>query len=135
MRTIRISDEVWEAIARQGKFGETEDDVLRRVFGIKGEHEMHSTAPQPTGPRRRFATRRMHAGVHRAAGAQREHLLVSFEGSPEKRWELPDRSEKGEIRRVRQEAIEYALDNGASKPGQTNYVLKALTDASYYLTK
>ena len=29
MRTIRISDEVWQEIAQRGKFGETEDDVAR----------------------------------------------------------------------------------------------------------
>ena len=35
MRTVRISDEVWNAIAQRGKFGETPDDVLRRVFNIE----------------------------------------------------------------------------------------------------
>jgi len=34
MKTIRISDEVWAEIAKRGKFGETEDDVLQRIFGI-----------------------------------------------------------------------------------------------------
>jgi len=34
MRTVRISDEVWAKIAERGKFGETEDDVLRRVFKL-----------------------------------------------------------------------------------------------------
>ena len=32
MRTIRISNEVWDEIAKKGKFGENEDDVLRRQF-------------------------------------------------------------------------------------------------------
>ena len=35
MKTIRISEDVWEAMAKRGKFGETPDDVLRREFGIK----------------------------------------------------------------------------------------------------
>lgn len=34
MRTIRISDAVWQAIAEKGKFGETPNVVLERVFGI-----------------------------------------------------------------------------------------------------
>ena len=34
MPTIKVSDEVWEAIAERGKFGETEDDVLRRAFNL-----------------------------------------------------------------------------------------------------
>ena len=35
MRTIEVSDPVWQEIATRGKFGETEDDVLRRVFEIR----------------------------------------------------------------------------------------------------
>jgi len=34
MRNILVSDAVWEAIAHRGKFGETEDDVLRREFKL-----------------------------------------------------------------------------------------------------
>jgi negative regulator of replication initiation len=34
MKTIRISDDVWNAMAEYGKFGETPDDVLRRVLKI-----------------------------------------------------------------------------------------------------
>jgi hypothetical protein len=34
MRTIRISEEVWNEIAKRGKFGETPDDVLKGVFNI-----------------------------------------------------------------------------------------------------
>ena len=135
MRTIRISDEVWEEIATRGKFGETEDDVLRRIFEIKGHVEMRMTTPRVREHRRHYATRRMHAGVHGIPGTPREQLLVSFEGGPEKRWGLPDKSKKEEIRTIRQEAVKFALENGASKPGQTNAVLKALTDAGYYLTK
>ena len=140
MRTIRISDEVWEEIAKQGKFGETEDDVLRRVFGLDNRGGLENQGSEqrhlrPRRPRRHHATRRMHAGVHRVPGAEREHLVVSFQDGPERRWELPDPSDKVEIRKVRKEAVEFALENGASKPGQTNAVLKALTDAGYYVTK
>lgn len=34
MRNIQISDEVYNKIAKEGKFGETTDDVLRRKYGI-----------------------------------------------------------------------------------------------------
>jgi hypothetical protein len=37
MKTIRISDAVWKAIADRGKFGETPNMVLERVFGIAKE--------------------------------------------------------------------------------------------------
>ncbi len=45
MRNIRISEEVWKEIANRGKFGETEDDVLRRVFGIEG----YNASPEGKG--------------------------------------------------------------------------------------
>ena len=34
IKTIRISIDVWNEIAKRGNFGETENDVLKRVFGI-----------------------------------------------------------------------------------------------------
>ena len=34
MKTIRISNDVWEAMAEHGKFGETPDDVFRRILKI-----------------------------------------------------------------------------------------------------
>ena len=34
MVKIDVSEIVWKKIAAQGKFGETEDDVLRRVFKV-----------------------------------------------------------------------------------------------------
>jgi len=37
MTTIRISDRVYEEIAKRGKFGETPNDVLERVFKIEKE--------------------------------------------------------------------------------------------------
>lgn len=132
MRTIRISEEVWKEIAKLGKFGETEDDVLRRVFGLDPQADKHEGQALVTGPKRRrghYATNRMHAGVHSG------QLVVSFANGAEDRWELPERSDKAEIRKIRAEAVEFAMKNGASEPGQTNAVLKALTEAGYYLTK
>lgn len=34
MHNINVTAPVWQAIASRGKFGETEGDVLRRVFGL-----------------------------------------------------------------------------------------------------
>ena len=140
MGKIWVSDAVWEEIAKRGKFGETEDDVLRRVFGIeeagfRKEDNRRQSGSSSAAPRPRYATRRMHAGVHRAPGTQHEYLLVSFHSGPDKQWELPDRSDKTGIRTVRDEAVKFALENGASDPGQTTAVMKALTSASYHLTK
>ena len=41
MRTIRISEEVWDEIAKRGVFGETPDIVLRRIFGLDKSTDKH----------------------------------------------------------------------------------------------
>ena len=129
MRTIKVSEVVWNKIAERGKFGETEDDALRRVFGLP------ALAPEQKQPVRRgrgairYATKRMSARVENGT------LIVAFEDGARHEWPLPNRVDKVNIRNVRQAAVAFALENGASDPGQTNAVRKALTDAGYHLTK
>lgn len=125
MKTIRISDEVWEEIAKRGKFGETEDNVLRRVFGLDKREPVSRVIGHT---RRHFATVRMTA---RAVGRE---LQVEFESGARNKWVLPDRSDKVAIRSVRDAAVEFASQNGAT-PGQVNAVKKALTEAGYHLAK
>jgi len=33
-KQVTLSDAVWDEIAKQGNFGESEDDVLRRILGL-----------------------------------------------------------------------------------------------------
>ena len=130
-RSIRISGAVWNAIAERGRFGETVDDVLRRVFGLVPEHDPERSVSDRRGTGRRAprrATNRMSAHVEHG------RLLVQFTDG-EKSWDLPDPTDKGAIRRIRDEAVAFALAHGASEPGQTNAVKKALTNAGYYLTR
>jgi hypothetical protein len=128
MRTIRVSDEVWAAIAERGKFGETEDDVLRRSLDLPP-----MTAQQQFGHRGRgavrFASKRMSGRVESGK------FVVEFEDGARREWALPHREDKDAIRLVLERAIAFALENGASDPGQTNAVRKGLTDAGYHLTK
>lgn len=126
MRTIRISTEVWEAMANVGKFGETPDDVLRRVFNIAGKAEASFGSGGARGPR--MASTRMSASV------DGQDLKVEFRDGASKSWKLPKRDDKAGIRRVREAAVEFARENGATH-GQRNAVRKALTDAGYHLTK
>jgi hypothetical protein len=139
MRIIRISEEVWQVIASRGKFGETEDDVLRRVFDLPpnsmnegvqtltgGGADSYRTL---SGRRRSFAKQRMSSYV----GANQLH--IEFHGGASSSWTLPDRNDKAGIRAVLDKAILFATNNGASVPGQTNAVRKTLTDKGYYLTK
>lgn len=138
MKTIRISDQVWQAIADRGKFGETEDDVLRRVFDIPQnsvDDEVCSIADggsgshrAPSSHRRSFAIQRMSSFI------DRNGLHLEFQGGASSSWTLPDRSDKVGIRAVLDKATEFARANGASF-GQLMAVRKALTNGGYHLTK
>jgi hypothetical protein len=139
MRSILISDPVWQAIAANGKFGETEDDVLRRVFGLAPATEAtaapgpglaRATAlPRSTGTRRQsFATNRMSSYI------SGNELRVSFASGEANAWPLPKQGDREGIRTVRDKAIVFAERNGATL-GQTNAVRKTLTDAGYHLLK
>ena len=133
MQDIRISQEVWDAIAERGKFRETEDDVLRRVLGVPpaGAQERGRLA----GGRRkgrgniRYATKRMPSRL------EGDHLVVEFSDGKAGRWKLPDRKDKEGIKRLRETARAFVVSNGGTDPGQVNAVYKTLTDAGYFLHK
>ncbi len=121
MRTIRISDKVWNAIAEQGKFGETPDDVLRRVFKIEPVDKANMR-------------RRMAANHKMTARVEGGNLSISFADGLTKKWLLPLKDQKGELRAVRDVAIAFAVQQGATD-GQLKAVIKAMTSAGYHLTK
>ena len=125
MKTIRISDEVWDEIAKRGKFGETEDDVLRRIFSIAG---LSRPLPKPMPSRIKKAILRMSTFVRNGT------LFVEFENGRKNQWGLPDQKDRDGIRKVRDIAVEFARQNSAFF-GQMNAVKKALTDAGYYVAK
>jgi hypothetical protein len=129
MRTIRISDTVWAAVAERGKFGETEDDVLRRVFGLPPE-DAAQRARTPGGQLgrggKRLATKRMSARV------TDERLSVEIEGGNSRKFELPqDKSDKAGTKSARDAAHVYARSQGATQ-GQIDAITKALNEAGYY---
>ena len=127
MRTIKISDAVWAAIAERGKFGETEDDVLRRVFALPPDNLIRRTGPGRTGRGgKRNATKRMSAGV------TNDRLFIEFEGVGPRPFALPhDLSDRTAIKRVRADAHSYARAQGATQ-GQIDAITKALNEAGYY---
>ena len=121
-RTIRVSQPVWEAISKRGRFGESADDVLRRVLRI-------DTGPRPVGKmRKREASYRMTAKI------ESSQLLVQFASGPSRTWPLPSKSDKSGIRSTRDEAVAFAQANGATL-GQVNAVKKALTANGYHINK
>jgi hypothetical protein len=138
MRTIRITEDVWQAIASHGKFGENEDDVLRRILELppnstsdgililtKGGRSSYQT---PLGKRRTFAKRRMTSYI----GSNQ--LYIEFNGGASSSWSLPDRSDKAGIRSALEKAIQFGKSNGATL-GQINAIRKTLTDEGYHLRK
>jgi len=139
MRNILISDEVWAVIAANGKFPETPNDVLERLLHVKKEVPPPITSPQPltrqpVAPTPKKPQRHSHSTRRMSAYVQGKILYVKFEHGPEDRWRLPDVSDKNGIRAVRDQAVAFARQNGASL-GQENAVKKALTDAGYWLVK
>jgi hypothetical protein len=137
MRSIRISEEVWQEVAARGRFGETEDDVLRRIFDLpnNGTHngrqassgsEDQRTPSAQSSPRIIRAKKRLRSFV--AEG----QLHVGFYNGPTQSWPLPARSDKDGIRAVRVQACRFASEQGATQ-GQISAVRKALTDAGYHL--
>jgi len=130
MRTIRISEEVYLEIAKRGTFGETPDDVLRRVFKLP---EKHGNTPthRTRGPKTRSPNK---TGDRMSAWVENERLHVTFQSGNSESWALPPKSDKDGIREVRDQAVEFAEMYDATE-GQVNAVKKALTDNGYWLIK
>ena len=137
MRSIRVSEEVWQAIAGRGKFGENEDDVLRRVLDLpqNSAGEINTSTGSaggsyraPTGRSKSMAKQRMSSYIGN------NQLYVEFQDGASSSWILPERKDKTGIRAALAKALQFARDNGASL-GQRNAVRKTLTDESYHLTK
>jgi hypothetical protein len=134
-----VSDEVWDKIAERGKFGETEDDVLRRIFGLaearKPASELAPIPQRKAGKRRNLSIRRQRASVRRFAGQPNAFLVVAYDDRPGQQWKLPaDRKDRNGIREVLSAALQFGEANQATI-GQLNAIRKALTDAGYHLTK
>ncbi|WKZ32555.1 MAG: hypothetical protein QY316_11665 [Thermodesulfobacteriota bacterium] len=130
MKNIRISDDVWNEIAKRGYFGETEDDVLRRVFGLNKKKTTSDSLEKNGVFRSRNKTKnRLSTRVNDAG-----KLVVDFQNGSRREWVLPSRNEKKEIRKVIEEASVFAHENDATI-GQINAIRKALTDSGYHLTK
>ena len=133
MRTIRVSEDVWQVIANHGKFGETEDDVLRRILKLPPQ-SMTDDLTKPSEisrcriPRGSFATQRMSSHINN------NQLQITFQDGNTRSWTLPTRSDKVGIKAVRDKAVTFARENGATI-GQINAVKKALTENGYHLTK
>lgn len=138
MKSISISEPVWQAIASRGKFGETEDDVLRRVFGLPAlSGNSYTPAPpvRSSPATRSSAVRRSSFATDKLSSyISGNELRVAFASGPSESWKLPQKSDKAALRTVRDQATAFAEKHGATL-GQVNAVKKALTDSGYHLLK
>lgn len=132
MRTIKISDAVWEVIEKNGKFRETEDDVLRRLLKLPdGRSGTSSTSGQPRAWKERRATVRMTQTV---IEENRKHfLMLRFDSGETGKWTLPPKDDTSAIRKVRDEAMQFVKRSGGTK-GQEHAAIRALTSRGYYVT-
>ena len=129
MKTIRISDEVWDKIAERGKFGETPDDVLRRVFEID-----HTLNKQPDNQNYVIRSRQRIAEVPLSSRVKNGLLTLKFQTGQSKEWPISKDDTVQKIREVRKAACDFAELNGATF-GQIMAVKKAFTNAGIYVSK
>ncbi len=128
MRTIRISEEVWQEIAKRGVFGETPDDVLRRVF----ELESRANTYNRTGTRIKTRSKTKRAKNRLSPRFEDNHLILEFANGVSKSFPLPEKSNKDEINNVTYDVMQFVQENGGT-PWQINAGRKALTDARYHI--
>lgn len=132
MRTIRISEEVWDEIAKRGVFGETPDIVLKRVLGIDNnslaEHRLGRNVSLRNRKKARCATDRLSTRI------EGNSILLSFASGISMRFTLPDRQDREKIRDVTTNVMNFVEENRGTE-GQINAARKALTDAGYHMVK
>lgn len=143
MPTIEVSELVsaWLVDERERRPDQSYDDILRSLIGLPARARSSSVpaarlSVPDTSPsvavrspaRASVATRRLQSYI---SGNQ---LVVGFVGAAERRWTLPPRDDKRRIRSVRDEAVSFVTQQGATI-GQQNAVKKALTDAGFHLIK
>ena len=126
MRTIRISDEVWDVIEKNGKFRETEDDVLRRLLDVGGSLSVKPTVARAWKERRALVRMTQHV--------ENNELVLKFDTGKVFRKALPSKENSSEIRTVRDAAIEFVKANGGTK-GQEHAAIRALTHRGYHVTR
>jgi len=112
---------------------------MKTIVSTKGRIILPAEFRQRDGvePGQEFEVERMDRGEYRLkrkAQRRNEGLVKLLLACPVKGWSLPKRDDKAGIRRVRDAAVQFAEENGATV-GQVFAVKKALTEAGYHLVK
>ena len=61
------------------------------------------------------------------------YYIVEFDSGASKKFCLPDRGDGRAIKDLADKAVEFAIAQDATIPGQVNAVRKGLTNAGYYI--
>jgi negative regulator of replication initiation len=133
MKTIRISEEAWTAIAAQGKFGETEDDVLRRVLKIS-PNSSQSNGSSANESNKQYGWKERRATIRMTQTVKGNKLILEFDSGPRFERTLPAKENRLAIRKVRDEAVGFVRSNGGTK-GQEHAAIRALTSRGYHVAK
>ena len=133
MKTIRISEEVWASIAANGKFGETEDDVLRRILkiSVKNTEANDSSADKPV---KQYGWKERRATDTLSQRVEENRLILQFGRGARFEKALPPKDNRQAIRKIRDEAVEFVRSNGGTK-GQEHAAIKSLTSRGYHVAK
>ena len=65
---------------------------------------------------------------------EENYYVIEFSNGISRKFVLPDHQGKKGIKKVADDAVEFAINNGATIPGQVNAVRKGLTEKGYYIT-
>lgn len=137
MKTIKLSDEVWNAIAAEGKFGETEDIVLRRILNITGDEPGDSLMVAPNGKPPPFPVgygwKQRRASDRMTQSVVDGKLVLQFDSGSKQEWKLPPHQDPAAIRKVRDEAVAFVRKNGGTT-GQEHAAIRALTSRGFHVT-
>jgi hypothetical protein len=141
MKTIRVSEEVWNAIRGNGKFGETEEDqVLRRIFKISSNNFQTRPNGLASPPPAKESNKQYGWKERRAMNRMRDEtgkgnkLVLEFDHGPRFEMPFPAKDNQFAIRKLRNEAVKFVRSSGGTK-GQEHAAIKALTSRGYFVAK
>jgi hypothetical protein len=63
------------------------------------------------------------------------YFVIEFASGASRKFDLPDHQDKKGIKRLADYAVKFAIEQGATIPGQVNAVRKGLTKEGYYIIR
>jgi hypothetical protein len=138
MKTIKIGEQVWDTIVQNGKFGETADDVLRRLLNPNTVIAANTPTvtpkdSEPPSETRQYGWKERRATVRMTQTVENGELILRFDSGQTEKWKLPTKNDPAGIRSVRNKAIAFVRKNGGTI-GQEHAAIRALTSRGYHVT-